>query len=99
MGVSHGSRYLRYECRRAQMDYDTPQCQAFPVAHLDRAAGALFLEAVRPAALETTLAALAALDLPPDPLATLHSGWRRALEPLTVSVSRSGPRRASARRR
>jgi DNA invertase Pin-like site-specific DNA recombinase len=62
MSVSHGSRYHRYECRRAQIDYAARQCQAFPVAYLDRAIGELFLEAVQPAALETTLAALAVLE-------------------------------------
>jgi hypothetical protein len=48
MSVSHGSHYLRYQCCRAQIDYAASLCQAFPVAHLDRALGALFLEAVRP---------------------------------------------------
>jgi hypothetical protein len=62
MSVSHGSQYHRYECRRAQIDYAAPQCQAFPVAYLDRAIGELFLAAVQPAALETTLAALALLE-------------------------------------
>jgi len=62
MAVSHGSRYHRYECRRAQIDYAAPQCQAFPVAYLDRAVGALFLAAVQPAALETALATLAVLE-------------------------------------
>ncbi len=62
MSVSHGSRHLRYQCRRAQVDYAASMCQAFPVAHLDRALGALFLEVVRPAAIETTLAALAVLE-------------------------------------
>ena len=36
MSVSHGSQYLRYQCRRAQIDYAMPLCQAFPVSHLDR---------------------------------------------------------------
>src|SRR3954465_8573467 len=62
MSVSHGSQYLRYQCRRAQMDYAAPMCQAFPVSHLDRRGGELFLEAVQPASIETTLAALAALE-------------------------------------
>jgi len=62
MSVSHGSHYLRYQCRRAQIDYAAGLCQAFPVIHLDQAMGALFLEAVRPAAIETTLAALAELE-------------------------------------
>lgn len=51
MTVSHGRAYRRYECRRAQLDYAAPPCQAFPVRHLDAAVGAVFLEAVRPAAL------------------------------------------------
>jgi hypothetical protein len=62
MSVSHGSRYHRYECRRAQIDYAAPQCQAFPAVYLDRAIGELFLAAVQPSALETTLAALAVLE-------------------------------------
>jgi DNA invertase Pin-like site-specific DNA recombinase len=62
MSVSHGSHYLRYECRRAQIDYAAPLCQAFPVTHLDSAVAALFLEAVRPAAIETALTAFAALE-------------------------------------
>jgi DNA invertase Pin-like site-specific DNA recombinase len=62
MSVSHGSHHLRYQCRRAQADYAAPLCQAFPVTHLDRALGELFLEAVKPAAIETTLAALAVLE-------------------------------------
>lgn len=62
MSVSHGSHYLRYQCCRAQIDYAASLCQAFPTVHLDHALGALFLEAVRPAAIETTLAALAVLD-------------------------------------
>ena len=62
MSVSHGSHYLRYQCCRAQIDYAARMCQAFPVTHLDRAVGTLFLEAVQPAAIETTLAALAELE-------------------------------------
>jgi Recombinase zinc beta ribbon domain len=86
MGVSHGSQYLRYECRRAQMDYGTPQCQAFPVVHLDRAAAALFLEAVRPAALETALAALAALE---HERRALDRHWRLRLERARYDVQRA----------
>jgi hypothetical protein len=62
MGVSHGSSYLRYGCRRAKVDYAMPLCQAIPVVHLDRAVGELFLEAVQPAAVETSLAAFAVLE-------------------------------------
>jgi hypothetical protein len=62
MSVSHGSDYLHYQCRRAQMDYGAPLCQAFSVKYLDHAAGDLFLEAIKPAAIETTLAALTELE-------------------------------------
>jgi len=62
MTVSHGREYRRYECRRAQLDYAAAPCQAFPVRHLDAAVGAVFLDAVRPAALQTTLEAFAAME-------------------------------------
>lgn len=86
MSVSHGSSYLRYECRRAQIDYGTPQCQAFPAVHLDHAAGALFLEAVRPAALETTLTALAALE---QERQALDRHWQLRLERARYDVQRA----------
>lgn len=62
MTVSHGREYRRYECRRAQLDYAAPPCQAFPVRHLDEAVGAVFLEAVQPAALGTALEAFATME-------------------------------------
>jgi DNA invertase Pin-like site-specific DNA recombinase len=62
MTVSHGREYRRYECRRAQLDYAAPPCQAFPVRHLDAAIKAILLEAMQPAALETALQAFAVLD-------------------------------------
>jgi DNA invertase Pin-like site-specific DNA recombinase len=62
MTVSHGREYRRYECRRAQLDYAMPPCQAFPVRHLDDAVGAVFLEAVQPAALEAMLEAFAVME-------------------------------------
>jgi DNA invertase Pin-like site-specific DNA recombinase len=62
MTVSHGRAYRRYECRRAQLDYAAPPCQAFPVRHLDAAVGAVFLQAVRPAALEATMQAFATME-------------------------------------
>ena len=62
MSVSHGSHYLRYQCQRAQIDYAMPLCQAFPVRDLDQAISELFLAAVEPGAIETTLAALAVLE-------------------------------------
>ena len=86
MSVSHGSRYLRYQCRRAQIDYGTPLCQAFPAAHLDHAAGELFLEAVRPAAIETTLAALAVLERERQ---ALDRRWRLRIERARYEAQRA----------
>ena len=62
MTVSHGHEYRRYECRRAQLDYAAASCQAFPVRHLDDAMAAVFLEALRPAAVQTTLEAFAVME-------------------------------------
>ncbi|MDT7953916.1 MAG: recombinase zinc beta ribbon domain-containing protein, partial [Acetobacteraceae bacterium] len=86
MRVSHGSHYLRYECRQAQIDYGVPLCQAFPVAHLDHAAGELFLEAVRPAAIETTLAALGLLERERQ---ALDRHWQLRLERARYDVQRA----------
>ncbi|MGH7105294.1 MAG: recombinase family protein [Acetobacteraceae bacterium] len=86
MTVSHGSRYHRYECRRAQIDYATHQCQAFPVRPLDEAIGALFLEAVKPASLETTLAAFAVLE---QERQALDQHWQRRLEQARYEVQRA----------
>ncbi len=86
MSVSHGSQYPRYQCQRAQIDYAMPLCQAFPVRHLDRAAGELFLEAVEPAAIETTLTALAALERERQ---ALDRHWRLRLERARYEVQRA----------
>ena len=86
MAVSHGSRYHRYECRRAQLDDAAPQCQAFPVLYLDRAIGALFLAAVQPAALQTTLAALAVLERERQ---ALDRHWQLRLERARYEAQRA----------
>jgi DNA invertase Pin-like site-specific DNA recombinase len=86
MSVSHGSHYLRYQCCRAQIDYAVPLCQAFPVAHLDPAVTALFLEAVRPAAIETALAAFAALERERQ---ALDHQWQLRLERARYEAQRA----------
>lgn len=86
MSVSHGSERLRYECRRAQIDYGAPLCQAFPIAHLDQAAGEAFLEAVKPAALATTLEALAVLERERQ---ALDRQWQLRLERARYDVQRA----------
>jgi DNA invertase Pin-like site-specific DNA recombinase len=64
MGVSYGrgDRHRRYECRRAQAEYAVPVCQSFLAREIDRAVAEAFLEAVRPAGLEATIAALHGLE-------------------------------------
>lgn len=86
MTVSHGREYRRYECRRAQLDYAAPPCQAFPVRHLDAAVGAVFLEAVQPAALQTTLEAFAAMD---RERRDLDRHWQLRLERARYEVDRA----------
>jgi DNA invertase Pin-like site-specific DNA recombinase len=86
MSVSHGNHHLRYECRRAQADYGAPLCQAFPISHLDQAAGEAFLEAVKPAALATTLEALAVLERERQ---ALDRQWQLRLERARYDVQRA----------
>ena len=86
MSVSHGSDHLRYECRRAQIDYSAPLCQAFPISRLDQAAGEAFLEAVKPAALATTLEALAVLETERQ---ALDRQWQLRLERAHYEVRRA----------
>lgn len=62
MTPSYGSDYHAYQCRRDQITYDEPLCQAFPVRYLDQAIQALFFEAVQPARLDTILTALDTLE-------------------------------------
>ena len=76
----------RYQCCRAQIDYAASLCQAFPIAHLDHAAGELFLEAVRPAAIETTLAALAVLERERQ---ALDRHWQLRIERARYEVQRA----------
>jgi DNA invertase Pin-like site-specific DNA recombinase len=63
MAVSYGrgDQHRRYECRRAQANYAEPACQSFLAREVDRIAAEAFLDAVRPAGLETTIAALQGL--------------------------------------
>jgi DNA invertase Pin-like site-specific DNA recombinase len=86
MSVSHGSHYLRYQCCRAQIDHAGPLCQAFPLAHLDPAVTTLFLEAVQPAAIETALAAFAALERERQ---ALDRQWQRRIERARYEAQRA----------
>lgn len=86
MTVSYGRQYQVYQCRRAQLDYAEAQCQAFAVPPLDQAVSDLFLQAMEPAQLETTLTALAVLEHERQAL-TRH--WQLRLERARYQVQRA----------
>lgn len=85
MTVSHGT-HPQYQCRRAQLTYATGQCQAFPVRELDQAIGEMFLEAMAPAQLQTTLNALAMVEKERQ---TLDQHWQLRLERARYHVERA----------
>jgi DNA invertase Pin-like site-specific DNA recombinase len=59
---SYSTDYRAYVCRREQITYAQPQCQAFPAYYLDETLSEIFLQAVQPAQLEVTLAAMDQLE-------------------------------------
>jgi DNA invertase Pin-like site-specific DNA recombinase len=86
MTVSFGSNYYSYQCRRAQIYYQTSQCQSFPVQYLDQAITQIFFEATRPAQLETILMALQAMEK--ERLA-LDRNWQLRLDRARYQVNRA----------
>ena len=62
MGVSYGRQQPRYECRQAQTRHAEALCQSFVAGRIDEVVVGAFLEAVRPAGLDATLAALRGLE-------------------------------------
>lgn len=84
--VSYGHQYQVYQCRRAQLAYAEAQCQAFPIHDLDQAVAELFLQAMAPAQLETTLSALSVLE---QERQTLEQHWQRRLERARYQVQRA----------
>jgi len=77
MTPTYGSDYHAYVCRCEVITYAQPQCQTFPMRYLDLAVSQIFLEAVQPARLETTLEALAVLERERQ---TLDRQWQLRLE-------------------
>lgn len=84
MAVSYGSAHHCYHCRRAQADYGEPQCQSCPVSALDALVTTAFLEAVAPAGLEATLAALEILERDRE---AIDRQWRLRLERARYEVA------------
>lgn len=62
MSVTYGLRNYAYQCRHAQNRFAEPQCQSLRVRHVDEVVSTAFLQAVQPASLEMTLAALQTLE-------------------------------------
>jgi hypothetical protein len=58
MSMSYGRQQPRYECRYVQTHLGGAMCQSFIAPAVDEVVVQAFLEAVRPAGLETTLVAL-----------------------------------------
>jgi DNA invertase Pin-like site-specific DNA recombinase len=83
---TYSAAHHAYVCRRATATYGTPTCQSFPQRDLDQLAADAFLAAVRPAALETLLAALAAHEAERQALAR-H--WAQRLERARYEATRA----------
>jgi len=62
MRVTYGRQQPRYECRYAQTHHAEAMCQSFVADGIENVVVGAFLEAVRPAGLEATLAALRQLE-------------------------------------
>src|SRR5215210_5731916 len=75
-----------YVCRRAKAVYDQPTCQSFPQRYLDQAVSEAFLAALQPAALETLLAALAAVE---QERQALERHWALRLERARYEAGRA----------
>jgi DNA invertase Pin-like site-specific DNA recombinase len=74
----HGpANCLRYQCRLACGAYAEPLCQGLSGGVLDELVASLVLEALEPAALELSLAAVADLE---EERARLHRHWKQQLE-------------------
>jgi DNA invertase Pin-like site-specific DNA recombinase len=87
MIVDHGNdQYKRYVCRRATDYYAAPLCQGFAVKYLDQALTGIFFEAIKPARLESILAALDAIEKQRQ---DLDQNWQLRLERARYQVDRA----------
>ena len=77
MGVSYGRQRPRDQCRHAQTHLARAGCQSFLAEESDATVVAAFLDAVRPAGLEATLAALRGLE---EERRAVERQWPRRLE-------------------
>jgi DNA invertase Pin-like site-specific DNA recombinase len=83
MQVQYSKQGPRYVCRDASVRYAASTCQSFGQRYLDEAVCACFFEAIKPAQLDTLLAALETLEQ--ERLAR-EAGWQLRLERARYSV-------------
>ena len=78
MAISYadGGRGLRYSCARAYSNYAEPVCQSLAGRALDDLVGEQILAALRPQALQLSVAAAADLE---QERARLHRHWQQEL--------------------
>jgi DNA invertase Pin-like site-specific DNA recombinase len=77
MQVQYSKHDPRYVCRDASVRYAASTCQSFGQRYLDDAVRACFFEAVKPAQLDTLLAALKTLE---QERKNRETGWQLRLE-------------------
>jgi hypothetical protein len=83
MQVQYSKQGPRYVCRDAAMRYATSTCQSFGQRYLDEAVCACFFEAIKPAQLDTLLAALSTLE---QERQVRERGWQLRLERARYAV-------------
>ncbi len=83
---TYSTDYHSYVCRRGTATYAAPTCQSFPQRYLDQAVSDAFLAAMQPAALETLLAALEAME---GERQALDRHWEQRLERARYEAARA----------
>jgi hypothetical protein len=83
MQVHYSKQGARYVCRDASVHYAASTCQSFGQRYLDEAVCTCFFEAIKPAQLDTLLAALETLE---QERLSRETGWRLRLERARYSV-------------
>lgn len=89
---NNGGHAARYACTGMHSSYDAPFCQSLAAAPVDAQVTRLILQALEPAALETSLAVAADLEAE---RAALERQWRQRLERMQYQVDQARRRYAS----
>ncbi len=83
---NHNGHAARYLCSQMQCSYGEASCQSLKAAPLDTLVSGLVLEALKPAAIEASLAVVANLE---SERAALDRHWRQRLERARYEVERA----------